>query len=89
MFTMTIHDSTWKILAHGQSRTGEGWQETFLRLYQSSLESGSPKRRFAVKDNLVEPSGTAIRSTITAYTDEEGQVKTDPPVIIHTRPAQF
>src|SRR5687767_4600191 len=50
MFSMTIHDATWKILAHGESLAGETWERTFLRLYQAMLPEGSPQRHFAVKD---------------------------------------
>lgn len=89
MFTMTIHDPAWKILAHGESREGETWERTFLRLYQATLPKGSPARRLAVEERPTEPTGAAIRTTITAYEDRAGLVKTDPPVIIHTRPAQF
>lgn len=89
MFAMTIHDLAWKILAHGDSLPGETWEETFLRLYQAMLPADSPRRQFAAVEAPVKPSGSAIKTTITAFTDGDGQVKTDPPVIIHTRPAQF
>jgi hypothetical protein len=88
LFSMTIHVGGDRAI-HGDSREGEHWEETFLRLLQEALPPDAPRRRLVYSEHSGDRCGCVTNKVVTCYRDTHGRLAVDVPAVLRTRPAQF
>ena len=89
MFTMTVYAVGRAVIATGNSRDGEDWENTLIRLHRGTLPADQPARRVFYMTYHAAQVGSPTNMVVLGYGCSGDGEMTDPPLLIRTDPPQF
>ena len=89
MFTMTVYAVGRTVIAKGQSRGKEGWEDTLIRLHRGTLPPGEPPRRVIGMTYHEGQTGSPTNMVTLGHGGPTPDETTDQPLLVHTAPPQF